>query len=85
MKGHQRHTLDETDNRHHTSSHYHHSARLHLRHVISRHQHHLAEKKKQKEKEKMEKNNGMPKNVSFANISEPHVQGQQKTFTFIMA
>lgn len=75
MNAHQRHTIDEGDGKHHSSSQYHHSARLHLRHMISRHQHHIQEKKKQRDREKMEKNNGMPKNVSFANVSEPHVQG----------
>lgn len=72
MKQHQRHTIDDVDGDHRHSSYFHHSAKLHLRHMISKHQHHLAERKKQKDKARQEKNNGMPKNVSFANIAEPN-------------
>ena len=73
MKQHQRHTIHEDDVPSHSA--YHHNVKLHLRHVISKHQHHLQERKKQKAQAKMEKNKGIPKNVSFANMAEPVVQG----------
>ncbi|XP_067935263.1 probable Na(+)/H(+) antiporter nhx-9 isoform X2 [Watersipora subatra] len=76
MKQHQRHTIqeEEADASHH-SAYFHHNAKLHLRHMISKHQHHLQERKKQRAQAKMDKNKGIPKNVSFANImTEPEVQ-----------
>lgn len=75
MKHHQRHTIPEDEDQHHHSAYFHHNAKLHLRHVISKHQHHLDQRKKQKAQAKLDKNNGMPKNVSFANMAEPVVQG----------
>ncbi|KAF6017414.1 Nhe2 [Bugula neritina] len=81
LKHHQRHTIheDDVDESHHNSAYYHHNARLHLRHMISKHQHNLQERKKQKAQAKLDKNHRLPKNVSFANIASPNNQAGNGT------